>query len=159
MGKVTLPRGFDPKFVRHWYLVANRAVALVYEGSLDGSFRYVTRLENPMGRRMELELVADRPGRSFASSRSGVRHGLEPKTPYHEEVAHRFASRIAKMLDKAVLQEKCTDLIVMAEPRFLGLVKKELSERVRAVVSREVPREWNQGSDRELEEYLRKKLA
>ena len=65
----------------------------------------------------------------------------------------------AGLLDKALLSEKCTELVVMAEPHFLGLMNKELSPRVRAAVLQEVPREWSQGSDKELEEYLREKMA
>lgn len=159
MGKVTLPRGFDPKLIKHWYVVANRIEALIYEGQLNGSFRFVRRMKNAKGKLTELELVADRPGRSFASSRSKARHAYEPHSLYHEVVAQKFAKRIARELEKAVLAEDCTDLVVMAEPHFLGLLNHELPKRVKALVRREVAREWSQGSDRELEDYLRKKLA
>jgi protein required for attachment to host cells len=159
MGKVTVPRGFDPKFVKHWYLVANRAEALVYEGGLNGAFRYVKRLKNPKGKLTELQLVSDRPGRTFSSARTGTRHGYEPRTPYHEAVAQQFARKIAEMLEAGALDRQYSDLVVMAEPHFLGLLKKALPKHVRTLVRREVAREWAQGSDTDLEEYLREKLT
>src|SRR5206468_3763475 len=94
-------KGFDPKFVRHGYLVANRVEAVLYAGRLGRDFHFVRRLRNPRGKLTELQLVADRPGRTFSSSRSGVRHGYEPRSKYHEEVAVQFARKIGKELDRA----------------------------------------------------------
>ena len=160
MGKVTIPRGFEPKFVKHWYLVANRAEALVYEGDLNGSFRFVKRFQNPKGKMMERDLVADRPGRSFSSAEgTRLRHGLEPRTPYHEVVAVEFARELGRKVDKAALKQELSDLVVIAEPHFLGLLNQEFSKRVKALIRREVPREWAEGSDAELKAYLQKKLA
>jgi protein required for attachment to host cells len=159
VGKVTVPQGFDTQFVKHWYLVANRVDAIIYEGKLDGEFHYVKRFRNPKGKLTELQLVADRPGRTFSSSRTGTRHGYEPRSHYHEEVAMKFARRIAKELEKAAVKGEYSDLIVMAEPHFLGMINKELPKNVKSVLRKEVPREWSQGSDQELKEYLQAKLA
>lgn len=159
MGKVTVPEGFDPNFVRHWYLVANRADALIYEGKLNGSFHFLKRFQNPEGRLLEKDLVADRAGRSFSKAKgSHVRHGLEPRSYKHEETAVRFARKIGRSLERACLKQEFTDLIVLAEPHFLGLLNQEFSKRVKAVILREVPREWSEGSDEELKLYLQKKL-
>ncbi len=159
MGKIMLPKGFNPQVTRRWYLVANRTEALIYEGPLNGSFHYVKRLKNKKGKLREGEFSSDRIGRVFASSRSGIRHGLEPRTLRHEIVAADFAKKIAMVIDKAVLREECSDLVVLAEPRFLGLINKELSSRVKAVLRSELPKEWKRGSDEELVEYLRTRLA
>ncbi|MGZ3712208.1 MAG: host attachment protein [Bdellovibrionota bacterium] len=160
MGKVTVPKGFDPKFVRHWYLVANRIEALIYEGDLNGKFRFVKRHRNPRGKLMEQELVADKSGRSFSSARgSGIRHGFEPRSNYHEEVAIQFARKIAMALDRAALEQELSDLVVLAEPHFLGLLNQEFTKRVNELIRKEVPREWAEGSDQDLHLYLQKKLA
>jgi protein required for attachment to host cells len=159
MGKVLAPKGFDPKFVRHWYLVANRIEAVVYAGRIGKDFHFVKRLKNPKGKLTETQLVADKPGRSFSRSRSGVRHGFAPHSLYHEQVAIQFARKIGKLLDRSLTDNEFTDLVVLAEPHFLGLMNQEFPEHVRKKVLREVPREWNEGSDRDLEKYLQKKLA
>lgn len=158
MGKVLVPRGFDPKFVRHWYLVANRVGAVIYAGGLGRNFHFVSRLSNPKGKLTESQLVADRPGRRFSSSRGGVRHGLSQHSRYHEQVAMDFARTIAAFLGRALNEDKFSDLVVLAEPHFLGLLKREFSGALKRRVLQTVPREWNEGSDRDLEKYLRKKL-
>ena len=159
MGKVLLPKGFDPKVVKRWYVVANQAEALVYEGNPNGWFHFLKRMSNPRGKLRESQLVSDHAGRSFSGSRSGARHGFEPRTSAHEVVASRFARQIAQMLTKAVQSGECSDLVVMAEPHFLGLMNKALPKGVKAVLRRELPREWVQGSDRDLKVYLREKLG
>lgn len=159
MGRVTLPAGFNPDTVRHWYLVANRAGAVIYAGTLNGTFHYMRRLKNPKARLTERELVADRPGRSFSSSRSGARHALAPRTRYHDEVAAAFARRIGRELEHAALAGEFSDLVILAEPKFLGMLNAELTGGVKSKVRKTVPREWRQGSDRELAQYIRGKLA
>jgi protein required for attachment to host cells len=160
MGKVNAPQGFEPKFIRHWYMVANRTEALVYEGNLRQGFRFVKRYRNPKGRLLERDLEGDRPGRSFSSARgSSIRHGLEPHSHRHETVAIQFARYLARTLDEAVLKSSLTDLVVMAEPHFLGLLNQHFSKRVKSVISRQVPNEWAQGSDEELKAYIQRKLA
>ncbi|MGZ3693898.1 MAG: host attachment protein [Bdellovibrionota bacterium] len=159
MGKVLAPKGFDPKFERHWYLVANRVEAVLYAGRIGKDFHFLRRFSNPKGKLTELQLVADKPGRKFSSSRSGVRHGFEPRSLYHEQVAIQFARRIGKAIDRSLLDKEFSDLVVLAEPHFLGLLNKGFSQRVKAKVINEVPREWHEGSDRDLEKYLQKKLA
>jgi len=160
MGKVLVPKGFEPKFVRHWHLVANRAEALIYEGEPGKDFRFIKRLRNPKGKLTELQLVSDRPGRAFSSSQgSMIRHGYEPRTQYHEDVAVQFSRRIAKMLERAAFRNEFSDLTVMAEPHFLGLLNRVFSRKIEARLRRKIPREWNEGSDHELAQYLKEKLA
>lgn len=159
MGKVNI-QGFEPTFIRHWYLVANRTEALIYEGMLNGSFHFLKRLKNPQGRLMEQSLVAAKPGRSFSSARgSGIRHGFEPRSRYHEEGAIQFARKIGRVLDQAALKQELTDLVIIAEPHFLGLLNQKFSKRVDSLIRQRLPREWAEGSDRELKVYLQKKLA
>ena len=159
MGKILAPRGYEAEFLRHWYLIANRAEAVLYEGRLLNDFRILRRIENPKGRLSNLELLSDRAGRSFSSSRSGVRHGYEPKVSYHEEMARRFARRLADILDRAILAREYSDLVVMAEPHLLGLLNHYFSKRVRGIIKKEIPREWGQGSDARLQNYLKEKMA
>ena len=87
------------------------------------------------------------------------KHESESHSHGHEMSAEEFAKRVAKMMDRAVLAQECSDLVLLAEPHFLGLVNKALPKRVTAVMRRELATEWRQGSDRKLTEYLREKLA
>jgi protein required for attachment to host cells len=160
MGKVTTPKGFHPETKRRWFLVANRAEACLYEGNLGHDFHFVKRLKNPKGKYTEVELGDDNPpGRSFSSARTGTRHGFAPHTLKHETVAEQFARRIARTLAKDQSDQAFTELVVVAEPHFLGLLRMAFPEALAEKIVKKVPREWNEGSDAELEEYLQKKMA
>ena len=157
MGKVILPNGFNLKFTRHRYLVANRVEAQFYEGDLIEKFKFVKRLSNPEGRLRNSQLLSDKPGRSFARSGSGVRHSFEQSA--HEERARKFALKICRVLEADAEKNRFSDLVIVAEPHFLGLLNQHLPEKVKVLVRQSVPKEWVQGSDAELEIYLQKKLA
>lgn len=160
MGRVTLPKGFNPSSERNWFLVANRVEACIYEGRPGRGFRFVKRLSNPKGKLTNLQLVSDRPGVSFSSNRgSSLRHGFAPRSDYHEVVAQNFARKLGRVLRQAVLKGEFSRLTLVAEPHFLGLLKSSLSPQVEAALANSVPHEWHEGSDKELEAYLKKKLA
>lgn len=145
MGRVTIPKGFDPQPKNHWYLVANRSDAIIYGGGLNGTFHFVKRMSwpralHPMG---------------------AVEGEMTPQagTQLHDMAAIQFAREITRTLDRAALKGEYSDLVVLAEPHFLGLLHRHFPKRVKESVRREIPREWKQGSDKELAEYLRDKLA
>lgn len=159
MGKYSAARDLDLKTKTHWYLVASRIGAAIYEGLPGHHFRFVTRMENPKGKLMDTELTSDRSGRSFSSSQgSQIRHGLGRERSPHERAAAHFAGVIGKSLEQAIREERFSDLVILAEPHFLGLIRKELPEVVKVRLKMEIPREFAQGSDAELEVYLKNKL-
>lgn len=140
MGKITIPQGFDPKIVKHWYLVANRAEARVYEGQLNGDFHFVKRFQNPRGVLSEVKLANDSVGRK-------------------KDVAAGFAKQLAQFLDKSAQEKIFTDLVILAEPHFAGLIQRKFSKRVKTMIRESLRNEWSQGSDEELQNFLMKKLA
>ena len=55
----------------------------------------------PQSRQRPRNLKSDKPGRRYSSSRSGVRHALEPPHDYHKLEKHRFMATLAEALDDA----------------------------------------------------------
>lgn len=160
MGKILLPKGFNLAATRHWYLVASRAGAKVYAGRPDKQLVFLKNWSNPRGKRLEHEIGPDRPGRNFSSGRhSGLRHAYESRLSQHELAAIRFAKRLARALERDLLEDKYTGLVILAEPHFLGLLNKALSPRVKNAILKSIPREWGQGSDESLARFLKKKVA
>ncbi len=160
MGKVTIPKGFDPTPIRHWFLVANRSEARVYDGLPGKGFRFLKKLTNPKARMADAELLSDKPGKSFSSARgSGISHGFAPHSDHHEVVAQDFARKVCRALRKDVLSGEVTRLTLVAEPHFLGLLNGFLSPQTKAILADSVPHDWQKWSDKELEKYLKKKIA
>lgn len=119
-------------------VVADQAEAVFYEAaSLRAKPIEIARIENPEGHMNERELGADRPGRSH-SRFGGARYSLGRSSTARRESAERFARRIARRLDRARRSEEFADLIVVAGPVFLGIVRESLPALTRARVVHEV---------------------
>lgn len=76
----------------------------------------------------ERDLISDKPGRSFDSQGSG-RHAMEQKMDVKKHDEQMFAESIAEKLEKARNDHKFKELVLIAPPEFLGLLRKELSDQ------------------------------
>ena len=138
-----------------WYVVANRVDAVFYQDSKDSKFKFVHRMKNEEGNLTEGELDSARPGTGFSSAGSGtIRHGLDRTFNHHELVAVDFAGKIANELAKHAKAQAYAELVITAEPHFLGLLRAALPASVRGLIKAEVNREYAQGSDSELYEHI-----
>lgn len=115
-------------------------------------------LVSPASRELSSELKSDKPGRSYSSSRNGMRHAFEPPHDYQKLEKHRFVAELAKGLDVACRQKEFTGLILVAPRRSLGELRTLLSKRVRdcirAEVARDLTKETPAGLFRRLKEFL-----
>ena len=100
------------------------------------------------------EAVSDKQGRGFASSRSGTRHAYEPKHDKHKQEKHDFVHLIVATLDTAYDQRKFDRLAIVAPERSLGEFRALASDKLKALVWREVSKEFTHYSSHELEERL-----
>ena len=140
---------------RRWYLVANRGEAAIYADSREQKFAFVERFTDPQAHLTESELVSDRPGRSFSHSGGGVvKHAYEPRVNHHEEAAIRFARKLAEELETAQRNGRFDELVLVAEPHFLGLLRGALPPASRELIKHEVRREYAQGSPEEIRELV-----
>jgi protein required for attachment to host cells len=140
--------------VRRWYVVANRTASVFYAEGRFRKFHFVDRITEEQGATHEHELVSDRPGRSFSSAGDLPRHGLQRRNTQHEEIARRFARKIAAAIEAARREDLFEELVLAAEPHFLGLLRAELTAATRARILRSVPREFTRGSETEVRAQL-----
>ena len=123
--------------------------------------QFVERLEDADAHLHNRDLKSDRPGRVFdhaptvGGRRGAVAHhstGGE-RNPRKVE-ARRFARRIGEALDEARRQERYDQLIVMAPPAFLGLLREEIPAAVHALLSAEVGKDLVHEPPEALSGYL-----
>ena len=108
----------------------------------DASRARLFRVETPRGPLVELEdavhsaarlqdqeLLSDRAGRAF-DSQGNHRHGMEAPTDPHDQEAQRFAHELAERLHVHHNAHDFDGLMLVAPPRFLGLLRGELDEQV-----------------------------
>lgn len=111
-------------------------------------------LASPAARKSGRELVTDRTGRVFDSrSRTGVgppsqaRHGAASDYDPHDVETERFAKRLSRRLDTERRRLRITEFILIAAPRFLGVLRPQLSRPTRELIGHEVARDLTHATD------------
>lgn len=114
----------------------------------------IARMDRPSARLRGRALTTDRPGRVFdrggrstMGPPSAARHGAQSDENPHDVEIERFAKSVARRLDAERRVRPMQELVVIAAPRFLGLLRPQLSPRTRDLVSREIPRDLAHSED------------
>ncbi len=123
---------------RYWYVVADSARARIFSSSgPQGQLEDVDIWLHPESRLKDQQIAADAPGRSFDSHGEG-RHAMAPRIDPSKQEALRFATEIGKRLDKARKNGRFDQLVLVAAPRFLGLMRGGLNRPTLDCVAHEV---------------------
>lgn len=134
-------------------VVASQALATFYDVQhVEDKLQITTQLTDPLARLHDREFKSDRPGRMFdhgplaggrrgASARHGTGGGRESPRK-HEAVI--FAQKIANELENAWRAGSFDRLIMMAEPSFLGVLRRALSISLKSAVVAEVAKDLAQ---------------
>ncbi len=119
-----------------WILVAANGRARLFERENRMSpLREIEEFANPEGRAHESELTSDLPG--SAASRAG-HHRVGAEGGFREHAVDRFASMLAGRLDEARKQGRCKGYILIASPKFLGLLRKHLTRETTRMIQNEI---------------------
>ena len=110
-------------------------------------------LEHPEGRMHTRDLTSDLPGRD--SDRSGLgRHRMDSATdPKHHELV-AFVKMITVYLDDLIRQRAIDQLMIVAPPAMLGILREQLSPTVSHAVSFELDKNLAQFKPDEIRSYL-----
>ncbi|MGE0614254.1 MAG: host attachment protein [Bacteriovoracia bacterium] len=153
MGKIVVPRYFAPVAVR-WYVMANRGEAVFFAEGEGRGFHFVDRLVNPRGLRSARELNSDDVGRGFASASTTIHHAVGDRKARFDEVARQFARQVTRFLQIGLDEKRFNELVLIAEPQFLGRLRAQLNANLRDVVVGEIPRDFGQGTDSDIRDAL-----
>ncbi|HEY5702653.1 MAG TPA: host attachment protein [Gammaproteobacteria bacterium] len=110
-------------------------------------------LENPEGRLHKRDLTSDRPGRTF-DSKGATRHAKEQKTDVKKQVAINFVRQITSYLEDR--KNEYNELVLIAPPAFLGLLRENLHENLAKLVTREIDRDIVSSDVKDIQQYLKK---
>lgn len=125
-----------------WILVANQAEAQIYSANrLPGKLVLVGSLVDADGAARAGDLTSDAPGR--VHDRIGAaRHAMEPDTGVKDERRRRFVKEMVGRLKAAHLRGDFDQLVLLAAPAVLGVIRKtltkELERTVVKVISKDV---------------------
>ncbi|HEU0224611.1 MAG TPA: host attachment protein [Steroidobacteraceae bacterium] len=129
-------------------VVADQSEARVY--LLRGAaIRVAASLENTAARLHDRDLKSDRPGRVYdrappARGRrgAGTHHATGGERTPRRQVADRFARDVAAAVSAARRSARFDRLVLVAAPRFLGMLRRSLPGALRAQVVAEYAKDW-----------------
>ncbi len=112
-------------------------------------------LLNPEGRVHDRELLADGHPR-FSGHTGGGPGSDREETSASEHATELFAKRVGEYLDKARTAHKYDRLQLIAPPKFLGQLRKELGREVQKLVAEELPKDLSWLDARDIEQRYKK---
>jgi protein required for attachment to host cells len=135
---------------KSWLIVANSSSARVYKVENRHALTELRLFDHPESRLRNLDLVSDKPGREFESTKVG-RHGLESgnTTPQQREFA-LFAKRLADYLEASYNKNEFEELYLAAGPNLLGLIRQSLSSPLSKVIKAEINKDLTHLKEEEI---------
>src|SRR5688572_23204046 len=131
---------------------ASRARFLQVAGR-DNALTEVEDLLNPEGRLHNREINSDAAGRFRGNDRPGG-HASDDENRTVDHYSELFAKRIGAFLDKARVEHRYDKLYLVAAPKFLGMLRKELGKETEKLVVDELDKDLSWFNARDIERYL-----
>jgi protein required for attachment to host cells len=121
-----------------WVLVADSARARFFTAETPkGPLTEFEDLVHPEARVHARDLTSDRPGRSFDRAGQG-RHPMGSLNAAKEHEAEDFARAIASRLEAGRNAGQFEQIVVVAPPDFLGLLRKAIGHSTAKLISAEI---------------------
>jgi protein required for attachment to host cells len=139
-----------------WILVAHRAGARIFQNTPGNRpLKLIQKLDNPDGRLKDHELKSDKPGVGFSSfSGDQSHHGMAEHTLPHQEVGRKFAHELVKILDQGRQKNDYKELILVADPWFLGQLRSAMGKETEKHVVSSISKDLAHIPDQEIKNYI-----
>ena len=138
-----------------WVAVCNGWRAQVYEwAGPGGPLLQLQIMVHTESRSRNLEITTDKPGRTQHRTRDGKRGSMAPPT-YPKDVERQiFAREVAGFLSSRARRGEFVDLVLIAPPRFLGLLRELLSDLPQTMAIKTVDKDLTAVKPKDLMEAL-----
>ena len=142
-------------------LVAHEAGARIFEAPGPGKgLALLQTIDHPEGRARDRDIVSDRPGRSFRRDSGDPRRAsMGSGTGPHDHAVAVFAKTLAEQLRDARVRNQLARLVLIAPPRFLGLLRSALDGPTSQLVVGSVHKDLARAEEAELTKHLADVIA
>jgi protein required for attachment to host cells len=147
-----------------WIIAADDSRARVLQVAGPDRLDEIDDLVNPSGRAQDRELQTDAEPRfnghggvgKAGSRRTGGPASDREAQGAVENSVRSFAREVGRYLERARQGRRFEQLVLVAPPKFLGALRKELGKEVGKLVADELPKDLSWFNERELERYFAK---
>ncbi|MGB5265629.1 MAG: host attachment protein [Polyangiales bacterium] len=139
-----------------WILVAHEGGARLFANDgIGNGLALVESIDHPKGRARDRDLASDRPGRSFRKNSGDPRRASmgQSESP-HERVVSDFSRELADKLRQARVQNQFDRLVLVAPPRFLGLLRSSLDGPTSQLIIGTIHKDLATSNEAELIQHL-----
>jgi protein required for attachment to host cells len=150
-----------------WILVADSSRARIFSGTRKftspGEFEFskfseIDDLVNAWGRARNQDIDTDKPGRmvdrNSAGAGGGQRSAVGGREEPKETEAKAFAQRVGEYLQDGLNDGSFDELVVVAAPKFLGMLRDAIPSQVQNTVVEEISKDFTKMSAHDLEGRL-----
>ena len=138
-----------------WILVADSSRARIFKAEKGSSLHEIESLLHPEARMHEQELTSDLPGKDTDKVGAGKHSFQDQIEPKQQEVID-FAKRIARYLDDSYSANKFEQLMVIAAPSFLGILRQQFSDEINQRICFELDKNITMHSTDDIRKHLPK---
>jgi len=136
-----------------YVVVADNVHARIFTvKTLSSPLEEIETLTHLEGRLHDREMTSDFPGKIKGNGKMG--HAFEQGTDPKQNQSDKFARQIVNYLEDAHNTNKFNQLLLIAEPSFLGLLRKNFSEPIRKLVALELDKNITTHSIGDIRKYL-----
>ncbi len=141
-----------------WILVADSTRARIFTADTPSSpLEEIEDFSHAEGRLHDREITSDLPGR--IKSVGGGGHAFEQPTDPKKHEADNFSHHVAQFLEDAHNTNRFEQLLIVAPPTFLGLLRNQLPEPIKRLVCFELDKEITRQSAAEIRQHLPEYLS
>ena len=97
-------------------------------------------------------LATDRPGHTQLGS--STRKASYEQTDLHQVNEHRFLEQVSAKAQELFTANACKSVALIAEPRALGVLRQEISAKLKGVTSLEIAKDYTKTALADLEKIL-----
>lgn len=146
---------------RSWIVTANASIAHFFsQESASSDLREIHDIANADVHELTIDSESDRLGQHAASkSRHSVGAPTQPSgyQPHQSPAEHStelFAREVSAYLLQGHQQGRFRNLVLIASPEFLGMLRKQLDSDLSALVSLEINKDYTRVGPNELRSYI-----
>jgi protein required for attachment to host cells len=126
----------------YWVLVADSGRARIFSlQRKPAGFSEVQELLSDSRHETTTDLMTDASGRTADVKGGPSSHTLQPRSDAHNLAEQAFSSRLVKYLEQAAGKKLFERLVIIADPKTLGRLRRNMSKSLAAHISHEVNRD------------------
>lgn len=136
-----------------WVLVADSTRARIFTADTPSSpLEEIEDFSHTEGRLHDREITSDLPGK--IKSVGGGGHAFEQPTDPKQHEDDNFARLVAQYLEDAHNANRFEQLLIVAAPSFLGLLRNHLQEQIKHLVCFELDKDLTLQSAADIRQHL-----